>query len=221
VVGALKSCIGHLEACAGLASVVKTIECLERGQIPPQMHFNRPNPKIDFRDVVIPRTMLEWPTTVGQIRRAAINTFGAGGTNAHAVLESYSRQVTEALPSRKTYLFMVSAADDNALNRLSLKYADYVEQSRPELHNLAHTLLACRSKLSRSIFFAANNHVEVILKLRSQALNVHSTQTRSTKAVVCLFTGQGAQWYADCVILAPIRDNHLTVMRPGLQWEKP
>ena len=116
VVGALKSCIGHLEACAGLASVVKTIECLERGKIPPQMHFNKPNPKLDLRDVVIPCTMLEWPPTAGQSRRAAINTFGAGGTNAHAVLESYTPQSNEALPSRRTYLFMVSAADDDGLD---------------------------------------------------------------------------------------------------------
>jgi acyl transferase domain-containing protein len=194
IVGALKSCIGHLEACAGLASVVKTIECLERGQIPPQMHFKKPNPNINFQDVEIPLTMLDWPTNPGEARRAAINTFGAGGTNAHAVLESFTEQVKEALLARKSYLFMVSAADDQALRRLCLNYADYTEQHKPELFKLAHTLLACRSKLGFSISFAASNHVEVALKLRNQTARIVSVPRKALTTVVFLFTGQGAQW---------------------------
>lgn len=143
MVGALKSCIGHLEACVGPASVVKTIECLERAKIPPQMHFKNPNPQIDFGGVVLPLKMLDWPTSPGQIRRAAVNTFGAGRINAHAVFESHNQCLTGPLTACKTYLFRVSAADDNALRRLSLKYADYIEQSKPTLPDLAHALPAC------------------------------------------------------------------------------
>jgi acyl transferase domain-containing protein len=194
VVGALKSCIGHLEACAGLASVVKTIECLERGKIPPQMHFKKPNPQIDFRNVIIPLAMLDWPTSPGQTRRAGVNTFGAGGTNAHAVLENYVKQEMTPLAARKTHLFMVSAADDHTLRLLCLKYADYVENYKPKLPDLANTLLACRSKLGKSMFFTAGAQDEALSKLRSQTLRARSTQNQSTEAVVFLFTGQGAQW---------------------------
>ncbi len=197
VVGALKSCVGHLEACSGLASVVKTIECLERGKIPPQMHLKKLNPQIDFRGFVIPRTTLEWPASPGQTRRAAVNTFGAGGTNAHAVLESHEPRVSRALLTRKTYLFMVSAADEHALSQLSLKYADYVERFKPILPDLAHTLLARRSMLGKSMFFAAGSHDEAASRLRSQTAQTKITQKKSTRAVVFLFTGQGAQWYVD------------------------
>jgi acyl transferase domain-containing protein len=180
--------------------MVKTIECLERGKIPPQMHFKKPNPQIDFRDIIIPLTMLDWPTPPDQTRRAAVNTFGAGGTNAHAVLESYNQDVFAPLPARKTYLFMVSAADNQALRRSSLKHADHVERSKPMLPDLAHTLLARRSMLGKSMFFAADSHAAVVSKLRSQAVQMYSTQNKSDKNVIFLFTGQGAQWYVHALM---------------------
>ena len=129
IVGSVKSNIGHLESCSALASIVKVIGCLERGQIPPQMHFQNPNPKIDFKNVRIPTEIVEWPATGRTTRRAAINTFGAGGTNGHAVLESYFKTSMEpdAITGRP-YLCKVSAADDGALRKHSLEYARYVEE---------------------------------------------------------------------------------------------
>lgn len=164
------------------------------------MHFKTPNPDIDFQYVQIPLTMLEWPNADDQNRRAGINTFGAGGTNAHCVLESYSQRTVKTHCTRTTYLFMVSAADECSLRRLSLKYADYIDQTRPKLCDLAHTLLARRSKLSKSILFAAGTKKDVVCKLRSQTIQIHSPQNSSSKAVVFLFTGQGAQWYVNLLI---------------------
>lgn len=204
VVGSLKSCTGHLEACSGLASIVKTIQCLEKAKIPPQMHFRTPNPRIDFQSIVIPLTMLDWPSVHGQTRRAAVNSFGAGGTNAHAVLENYDQPITTPLPARKTWLFMVSAADDHALRRLSLRYAEYIELSRPVLSNLAHTLLACRSVLEKSIFFTVGSHGSAISKLRNQVSQVHLTQKKLSSALIFIFTGQGAQWYVNIPFLSMI-----------------
>ena len=66
---------------------MKVALCLEKGQIPPQMNFNIPNPKLDLHNVTIPTQMTSWPTVSQGGRRAAVNTFGAGGTNGHAVLE--------------------------------------------------------------------------------------------------------------------------------------
>lgn len=80
LVGSIKSNIGHLEACAALAGIVKTVECLERGKVPPQMHFINPNPKIDFQKAHVPIKMMDWPNCSSGIRRAAVNTFGAGVT---------------------------------------------------------------------------------------------------------------------------------------------
>ena len=195
VVGSVKSNIGHLEACSALASVLKVTECLERASIPPQMHFKNPNPKIDFTNVVIPRKVLPWPETNGNVRRAAINTFGAGGTNGHAVLENYPCNSTKIEQhSGKPLLFKVSAADEESLRSLRDKYADYVEKNRPAIYDLAHTLLARRSTLRKSICFVARTLEEVVTELRSHSHSIQTKGSEARKKILFVFTGQGAQW---------------------------
>lgn len=195
IVGSIKSSIGHLESCSALASIIKVTRCLEEAQIPPQMNFRVPNPKIDFQNVRIPNKMTSWPTTNDGIRRAAVNTFGAGGTNGHAVLEAYSREVPQS-PSleEKPYLFKVSAADDLSLKQMSLRFAEYVETSKPVLRDLAHTMLGRRSTLRKSIFFTASTHEEVVAALRSDDHSVHAKPNETRKDLIFMFTGQGAQW---------------------------
>src|ERR1700693_1489294 len=87
-VGSVKSNIGHLEAASGLAGVLKTALCLEHGLIPAQMHFQVPNPAANFDHIFIPTSAADWPASRDGIRRAAVNCFGAGGTNGHCVLEA-------------------------------------------------------------------------------------------------------------------------------------
>ena len=195
VVGSIKSNIGHLESCSALASVVKVVECLERGQIPPQMHFRHPNPKIDFDNTIIPTNVVAWPSEEGTIRRAAVNTFGAGGTNGHAILESYpTNPVTSAVSTRRSYLLKVSASEDTSLQALSLAYAQYIEERRPCLQGLAYTLLSRRSLLRKSILFASSSIEEVIHGLRSNTGKVHTKTMDCSGETVFVFTGQGAQW---------------------------
>lgn len=193
--GSVKSNIGHLEACSALGSVVKVTECLERGAISPQMHFNKPSPKIDFHNVVIPTTTIPWPKIENGVRRAAINTFGAGGTNAHAVLESYPRIPSEsAESSERPLLFKVSAADESSLKAMCERYAEYVDKTRPNIYDLAHTLLSRRSTLRKSILFTARTLGEVISNLKSQPLNVQTKDSIGDEKILFVFTGQGAQW---------------------------
>lgn len=195
IVGSIKSSIGHLEACSALASIMKVTQCLERAQIPPQMNFAVPNPKIDFQNVQIPSQMTPWPTTDDGIRRAAVNTFGAGGTNGHAVLESYPREVSQS-PSieKRPYLFKVSAADDVSLKQISLRFAQYVEASKPTLRDLGHTMLCRRSTLRKSIFFTASTHEEVVAALRADNHSILAKPNEANKHLIFVFTGQGAQW---------------------------
>ncbi|KAI1084243.1 hypothetical protein F5B20DRAFT_576378 [Whalleya microplaca] len=86
-VGSVKTNIGHLEAGAGLAGLVKAIYALEKGQIPPNIWFEKPNPKIDLErwGLAVPTEVLPWPSD--GLRRASINSFGYGGTNAHCILD--------------------------------------------------------------------------------------------------------------------------------------
>ena len=193
--GSVKSNIGHLEASSALASVIKVVQCLEKGQIPPQMHFKEPNPKISFESVSIPTEMVPWPSTKGDIRRAAINTFGAGGTNGHAVLEAYPVTPSEPVViTERPYLFKVSASEDCSLRASSLAYAQYIEKHKPNLQDLAYTLLKRRSTLRKSIYFAAGTHEEAIQSLRSETLRIYPKPSLTPGRKVFVFTGQGVQW---------------------------
>ena len=163
--------------------------------ISPQMHFNKPNPKIDFTNVVIPVTTIPWPKTESNVRRAAINTFGAGGTNGHAVLEYIPQVTSESTPSsERPLLFKVSAADEPSLKRLCGRYADYVEKMKPNIYDLAHTLLCRRSTLRKSICFTATTLDEVISNLIPTSQHVQTKDSECDKGILFLFTGQGAQW---------------------------
>ncbi|EPS39320.1 hypothetical protein H072_6929 [Dactylellina haptotyla CBS 200.50] len=196
VVGSVKSNIGHLESCAALAGIIKTVEALERGKIPPQMHFTTPNPKIDFTRMQIPTGMVDWPTPASGIRQAAINSFGFGGTNGHAVLEHYPRKASATMKQTRSFLFMISAENEKSLDRLCSSYADYVERNEPSLHDLAYTLTARRSILRKSRLFVADSCSSLVEQLRKD----HSSSKPLTKnpekfgKLGFVFTGQGAQW---------------------------
>ncbi|WP_042836008.1 ketoacyl-synthetase C-terminal extension domain-containing protein, partial [Streptomyces sp. NRRL S-15] len=87
-IGSVKSNIGHTEAAAGVAGVIKAVLCLQQGLIPPNLHFERPNPEIPFDALPlrVPTETVPFPALDGP-RRVGVNSFGFGGTNAHAILE--------------------------------------------------------------------------------------------------------------------------------------
>ncbi|KAK2057699.1 hypothetical protein LY76DRAFT_656636 [Colletotrichum caudatum] len=111
LIGSVKANIGHLEAAAGLAAVIKSVLILEHGMIPPNIHLETPNPKIPFEDwnLKVPTSLTPFPANKGKdgVRRISVNSFGYGGTNAHAILDdaaSYlkSRAVANGLHFTKT-----------------------------------------------------------------------------------------------------------------------
>lgn len=197
VVGSIKSNVGHLEACAAIVGVIKAVECLERGKIPPQMHFTNPNPKINFEHITVPTAMMSWPSSNIGVRRAAVNSFGFGGTNGHVVLDHYPLESTTSPSIGRPYLFKVSAATESALGALAVAYADYVASWTPSLGDLAHTLLSRRSTLKKSLFLTASSHSELIEKLRNWETAPSKSLSRmnvNSRKIGFVFTGQGAQW---------------------------
>jgi zearalenone synthase (highly reducing iterative type I polyketide synthase) len=144
--------IGHLEAAAGIAGVIKSILILEKGAIPPNIHFNNPNPKIKFDDwkLHIPTEITDFPSQNG-IRRISVNSFGYAGTNAHAILddrESYLRErgliesdpvirhrKMNSLSRTKTFLhawtpqlFLISAQDKHGVARVRDRLLQYLAE---------------------------------------------------------------------------------------------
>ena len=92
LIGSVKTNVGHLESAAGIAGLIKAVMAVERGFIPKHLHFNDPNPRLDWRSLPLQVTTenMDWPRRNGHPRLAGVNSFGISGTNAHIVLESYS-----------------------------------------------------------------------------------------------------------------------------------
>ena len=90
VIGSIKGNLGHLESTSGIAGLIKAALCLKHRQIPANLNFEQPNPQIPFDDLQlrVPQRLESWPETYGQPPRAGVNSFGFGGTNAHAILEA-------------------------------------------------------------------------------------------------------------------------------------
>ncbi|HEU0051969.1 MAG TPA: beta-ketoacyl synthase N-terminal-like domain-containing protein, partial [Longimicrobium sp.] len=88
-IGSIKTNLGHLDAAAGIAGLIKTTLALRTGEIPPSLHFTRPNPQIDFASspFFVNATLAKWTPPAGMPRRAGVSSFGIGGTNAHVVME--------------------------------------------------------------------------------------------------------------------------------------
>ncbi|KAL2872619.1 type I polyketide synthase [Aspergillus lucknowensis] len=215
LVGSVKPNIGHLEASAGIAGVIKGVLALESGLIPPSILFNTPNPKIQFQKwkVAVPTTLTPWPGD--GVRRMSVNSFGVGGTNAHAVLdgaEHYLRERGGSQPARisdsKTTglakdsprLFMISSHDQDGLSRQRESLAKFIQtqaNSIPKakqdnyLHRLAYTLSERRSALPWKTCAVASDLEELVQELSGSG---PSGRFSESPRLGFIFTGQGAQW---------------------------
>ena len=98
LMGSVKTNVGHLESAAGIAGLIKAALAVERGVIPKHLHFNDPNPRVDWDEVPLQVTteMMDWPSRPGRPRLAGVNSFGISGTNAHIVLEEHCGREEEA-----------------------------------------------------------------------------------------------------------------------------
>ena len=212
-IGSVKPNIGHLEAAAGVASIIKGVLAMENGLIPPNLHFSEPNPAIplDEWNMAVPTKLTPWPAC--QTKRMSVSGFGMGGTNAHLVLEMLNNPAaleegsssrTDGIitaPASTKRLFVFSSHDRAGFKRLSNALIEHLDHlgpaaSSPEyLANLAHTLAVARSGLSwKETCFA-----ESAAELREQLLTVlgeNATRPSGSQPprIGFVFTGQGAQW---------------------------
>ncbi|HXG48306.1 MAG TPA: type I polyketide synthase, partial [Methylomirabilota bacterium] len=165
-IGSVKTNIGHLDAAAGLAGLIKAALAIERGVLPPSLHYRRPNPQIDFErsPFFVNAGLREWPRGSGP-RRAGVSSFGLGGTNSHLVLEQAPPPV-ETSPARPHQLIVVSARTPESLDGITAALAAHF-RSHPEtdLADAAYTLQVGRRPFEHRRFTVCGSTEEAAAAL--------------------------------------------------------
>jgi amino acid adenylation domain-containing protein len=194
--GAVKTNIGHLDAAAGVAGLIKTTLALQHRQLPPSLHFAQPNPQIDFADgpFYVNTQLTAWPAANGP-RRAGVSAFGIGGTNAHVVLEEAPASAPDA-PGRPWQLLVLSAKTDTALAAATTNLAAYLRQ-HPDVNlaDVAYTLQVGRSSFRQHRVLVCRDPSAAITALESGDPQSVLTDCSAAQArpVVFLFPGGGGQ----------------------------
>ncbi|KAF5549198.1 polyketide synthase [Fusarium mexicanum] len=200
-VGSIKTNIGHLEAASGVASAIKAIMVLKKNQIPPQLNFVNPKPGLDLekRGLKVPLEVMPL-TPDGHVgpRRVSVNSFGYGGTNAHAILEGYDTKVRPlANGSVEPKPIVLSASSESSLKKLIVNTREWLRSEKAQsvsFSDLAYTLSSRRSKLVWRCSAVASNTTELEAALGDAKLL--PTKSSRDVALAFIFTGQGAQWFA-------------------------
>ncbi|WYB32682.1 type I polyketide synthase [Streptomyces sp. SM1P] len=195
-VGSVKSNIGHLESAAGIASFIKAVLQLHHRTLVPSLHFERPNPRIDFDSTPSSSTRSCAHGPRGIPRRIGVSSFGIGGTNAHVVLEQ-APDPAPAEPSGRPELVVVSAKSPAALDAATEALAEKLaEPDAQPLADIAHTLQTGRAAMRyRRAVVAADTAEAAGLLFGADPGRVRSADAGNSPAkVVFLFPGQGAQY---------------------------
>ena len=195
--GSVKPNVGHLDAAAGVSSLIKTIMAMKHQQLPPTINFDRPNPKIDFENspFVVNTTLTAWPAN-GQPRRAGVSSFGFGGNNAHVIVEE--APVPEpANPSRSHQVIVLSARTPTALEAAAGDLAKELRrQPDIDIADVAFTQhVGRRAFAHRRAIVCANAHEAIDALDGTDVRRVYNGQvTAKDRSVVFLFPGQGTQY---------------------------
>jgi acyl transferase domain-containing protein len=196
-ISSVKTHMGHLDAAAGIAGLIRTVLALKNKTLPPNLHFEKPNPHIDFANspFYVNASSKAW-TTDRLPRRAGVSSFGIGGTNAHVIVE-------EAAPPppgqsrRPEQLLLLSARSEQALNTAGLNLAAWLRQNpQASLADVAYTLQVGRKAFKHRRILVSSSIGETLSALEGpeRKPGMEAQQDSQDTPVMFLFPGQGAQY---------------------------
>ncbi len=206
IMGSVKTNIGHLEAAAGIAALLKVVLALQHEQIPAHLHFKEPNPLISWDNipVCVPIESIPWPS-VDKKRLAGISSFGASGTNAHLIVEAapnmpaIADEENSGVLERPLQLLTLSAKSETALQQLARNLANAVQNQ--SLADIAFSANTGGSHFNYRVGIVADALSEIRQKLFTFALGqtakgIFRGQIKATRPpkIAFLFTGQGSQY---------------------------
>lgn len=206
ILGAVKTQLGHLEAAAGIAGLIKVVLALKHRTIPPNLHFAQPNPHIPFDrlPLCVPTTAQPWPMSQGPAV-AGVSAFGFGGSNAHLVVQEAPARAATGLqdgaePSR-AYLVPISAKTPEALHALASGIRDWLQDpptaANTSIADLGYTASLRRSHHEHRLALVAKSnemlghHLDLFLRGKIQG----GQAARRSPRVAFVFCGQGGQWW--------------------------
>jgi acyl transferase domain-containing protein/acyl carrier protein len=206
--GSIKSNIGHAQAAAGVAGVIKTVMALRKGVLPQTLHVDQPSSKIDWSagGVELLTEAMPWEAN-GRPRRAAVSSFGASGTNAHVILEDAAEAEKEggvasdgSRPLPASTLLPISAKSDEALRRGASRIAARLRED-PDLAaaDLGYSLATTRPSFERRAVALGADREALLAGLEalargSRAEGLITGTARAERQPIFLFPGQGSQW---------------------------
>lgn len=190
-IGSVKTNVGHLDAAAGVAGLIKVVQSIKYAQLPPSLHFRAPSPRIDFADgaLHVNGALRDWPPCDGP-RRAGVSSFGVGGTNAHVVLE----QAPAPTPApgdeaAGPQLILLSAKTRSSLRRMAAELASRLgREPVPALDDLAYTLQVGRNAHRCRLALVCSSVDELGDSLRGEH-DITVLDTELTPTVIFLFPG--------------------------------
>lgn len=197
-IGSVKTNLGHLDTAAGVAGLIKTVLALKHGEIPPSLHFEEPNPKIDFGNspFYVNSSLQEWKR--GETpRRAGVSSFGIGGTNAHIVLEEAPPPVAASSESRPWQLIPLSAKTTTSLDAMTAGLLKYLRQETDvKLPDVAYTLHVGRKAFNHRRILVCRGPEDGINALeRMDGGPVLTGEVKpGDRRVLFMFPGQGSQY---------------------------
>ncbi|MEM8505854.1 MAG: SDR family NAD(P)-dependent oxidoreductase [Cyanobacteria bacterium P01_D01_bin.1] len=208
LLGSVKTNIGHLEAAAGMAGLIKVLLALQHEEIPQHLHFETLNPYIQLENTPlrIPTENKAWPA--GERRRiAGVSSFGFGGTNAHILVseapqsrtEDASNQATpsksfETITERPLHLFTLSAKSNEALEMQLLQYQDWLRQNGDvSVADICYTATVGRSHHSHRLAIVTSSTTQLQQQLQTLSAKAKPISNKPPK-IAFLFTGQGSQY---------------------------
>ena len=207
-VGAVKTNIGHLEAAAGIAGLIKLVLSMQHGMIPPHLHYTDPNPYIDWNrsPVRIPTTLTPWPDKADEGQKVAgVSSFGFSGTNAHVIVATppLGNPLGAGRAGEGFKVITLSAKSKPALHELAQRYCNYLDTTPAiSLADLAYTTNVGRSHLPHRLSILASSSAALQRDLATygttqpspNVIEGHRAEHQPPLNIACLFTGQGAQY---------------------------
>ncbi|MFZ4699132.1 MAG: type I polyketide synthase [Candidatus Methylumidiphilus sp.] len=225
-IGSVKTNIGHADAAAGVAGLIKTVLALKHKTIPASLHFERPNPQIDFAGspFFVNAERHPWETLGGKPRCAGVSSFGIGGTNAHVIVQEAPDPAADPHPIRNLQLLLLSAKTAAALeaasDNLQAHLANHPEQP---LADVAYTLSRCRQAFSHRRMLVCSDHGDARLQLAKANSQAKHTTDGTTPKIAFLLPGQGSQYvgmthelYATEAVFSDVVDQCAELVLPHL-----